>query len=124
MNSCFHFFPVFLCFALRSERRLTYCHKNVLRSNRYFKIQRRGRQRERKKTIGYISKTITLHVHHTYWYISLTFLPDYDVKLPNLAFYGLYKQATTKFYFSFLTWKWSIGIQLQEGSPTFDKVIG
>ena len=77
-----------------------------------------------KKTIGFISKTITLHVHHTYWYISLPFLPDYDVKLPNLAFYGLYKQATTKFYFSFLTWKWSIGIQLQEGSPTFDKVIG
>ena len=120
----FFFFPVFLCFALRSEARLTYCHKYVLRSNRYFKIQWRGRQRERKKTIGFISKTITLHVHHTYWYISLPFLPDYDVKLPNLAFYGLYKQATTKFYFSFLTWKWSIGIQLQEGSPTFDKVIG
>ena len=55
MNSCFHFFPVFLCFALRPEGRLTYCHKYVSRSNRYFKIQRRGRQRERKTTI---SKTI------------------------------------------------------------------
>ena len=120
----FIFFPVFLCFALRSERRLTYCHKYVSRSNRYFKIQRRGRQRERKKTIGFISKTITLHVHHAYWYISLAFLHDYDMKMPNLAFYGLCKQATTKFYFSFLTWKWSLGIQLQEDSPTFDKVIG
>ena len=125
MNSCFHFFfPVFLCFALRSERRLTYCHEYVLRSNRYFKIQRRGRQQERNKTIGFIGKTTTLHVLHAYWYISLAFLHDYDMKMPNLAFYGLYKQATTKFYFSFLTWKWSLGIHLQEDSPTFDKVIG
>ena len=29
------------------------------------------------------------------------FLHDYDVKMPNDAFYGRYKQATTKFYFSF-----------------------
>ena len=93
----FIFFPVFLCFALRSERRLTCCHKYVSRSNRYFKIQRRGRQRERNKTIGFISKTITLHVHHAYEYISLPFLHDYDVKLPNFAFYGLCKQGTTKF---------------------------
>ena len=32
-----------------------------------FKIQRRGRQREGKKTIGLISKTTTLHVHHTFF---------------------------------------------------------
>ena len=72
------------------------------RENRDFKIQRRGRQRERqKKTIGLISKTTTLHVHHTFWYISFPFLHDYDVKMPNFAFYGGRKQATTKFYFSF-----------------------
>ena len=29
------------------------------------------------------------------------FLPDYDVKMPNFAFYGESKQATTKFNFSF-----------------------
>ena len=29
------------------------------------------------------------------------FLHDYDVKMPNFAFYGVRKQATTKFYFSF-----------------------
>ena len=34
------------------------------------------------------------------------------------------KQATTKFYFSFSTWIWSLEIQLQEGSPTFHKVSG
>ena len=38
--------------------------------NRDFKIQRRGRQGERQKTIGFRSKT-TLHVHHTFLYISL-----------------------------------------------------
>ena len=29
---------------------------------------------------------------------------DYDMKMPNFAFYGGRKQATTKFYFSFCTW--------------------
>ena len=54
-----------------------------------------------KKTIGLISKTTTLHMHHTFLHISFPFLHDYDVKMPNFAFYGGRKQATTKFYFSF-----------------------
>ena len=54
-----------------------------------------------KRTIGLISKTKTSHVHHTFLYISFPFLHDYDVKMPNFAFYGGRKQATTKFYFSF-----------------------
>ena len=54
-----------------------------------------------KKTIGLISKTIPSHVHHTFLYISFSFLHDYDVKMSNFAFYGGRKQATTKFYFSF-----------------------
>ena len=91
-------------------------------TNRDFKIQRRGRQQERQKTIGLISKTTTLHVHHAFLYISLPALHDYDVKMPNFAFYGVRKQPTTKFCFSFCTWIWSRGIQLQEGSPTFHKV--
>ena len=66
-----------------------------------FKIQRRGRQRERQKTIGLINKTTTSHVHHTILYISFLFLHDYDVKMPNFAFYRGRKQATTKFYFPF-----------------------
>ena len=52
------------------------------------------------------------------------FLHDYDVNLPNFSFYGGRKQATTKFYFSYCTWIWCLGIQLQEGSLTFDKVSG
>jgi len=46
-----------------------------------------------KKTIGFISKTTTLHVHHAFLY-------DHDVKMPNFAFYGGHKQAKTKFNFS------------------------
>ena len=54
-----------------------------------------------KKTIGLISKTTTSHMHHTFLYISFPFLHDYDVKMPNFAFYGGRKQPTTEFYFSF-----------------------
>ena len=37
-----------------------------------------------KKTIGLMSKTTTLHVHHAFLYISLSFLHKYDVKWPIL----------------------------------------
>ena len=36
-----------------------------------FKIRRRGRQQERKKKNGFISKTTTLHVHLAFLYIPL-----------------------------------------------------
>ena len=42
--------------------------------------RRRRRQRERQKTIGLMSKTTTLHVHHAFLYISLPSLHNYDVK--------------------------------------------
>ena len=57
-------------------------------------------------------------------YISFPFLHDFDVKMPNFAFYVGRKQATTKFYFSSWAWIWSFEIQLQEGSPIIDKVSG
>ena len=37
------------------------------------------------KTIGFISKTTILHVHHAFLYISLSSLHDYDVKMPNFT---------------------------------------
>jgi len=39
-----------------------------------------------KQTIDSQCKTTTVHVHHTFLYISLPFLLDYDVELPNFAF--------------------------------------
>ena len=53
------------------------------------------------KTVRLISKATTLHVHHTFLYLSFPFLHDYDVKMPKFTFYGGRKQATMKFYFSF-----------------------
>ena len=53
--------------------------------------------RTSKKAIGFISKTTTLH---DFFYISLPFLNDYDVKKPNFVFYGERKQATAKFSFA------------------------
>ena len=38
------------------------------------------------KTIGLMSKTTTSHVHHTFLYISVPFLLDYDMKLPISRF--------------------------------------
>ena len=50
------------------------------------------------KTIGLISKTTPLYMHHTFLYISFQFLHDYELKMPNFAFYGGRKQETAKFY--------------------------
>ena len=63
---------------------------------RDFKIQSRDGNENVKKNVV-VGKT-TFQVRHTFWYISLLFLFDYDVKLPNFMFYGGSKQATTKFY--------------------------
>ena len=53
------------------------------------------------KTIGLISKTTILHVHHALLYISLPSLHDYDVKMPNFTMYRGSTNATTKFPLSF-----------------------
>ena len=45
-----------------------------------------------------VTRTSTSHVHHTFLYIYIPFLHNYDVKLPNFTFYGERKKATTKFY--------------------------
>ena len=77
-----------------------------------------------KKTIGFISKTTTLHVHHAFFVHFFARFCTTTTWTCLFPFYGVRKQATTKFCFSFYTWIWSLGIQLQEGSPTFDKVSG
>ena len=54
-----------------------------------------------KTATGLLIKTTSLHVHHTFLYISLPLLRDYNMKMPNFMFYGGRKQAMTKFSFSF-----------------------
>ena len=51
-----------------------------------------------KKAIGLISKTTNLHVHHTFLYISLPSLKNYDVQIPNLTFYGEHKSDDELFF--------------------------
>ena len=41
-----------------------------------------------KKAIGLWSKTTSLHAHHTFLYISVPLLHDYDMKMPSFTFYG------------------------------------
>ena len=53
-----------------------------------------------KKAIVLLSRKTTLHVHHTFLYISLS--PLHEVKMSNSTFYWGRKQETTKFSFSFL----------------------
>ena len=43
-------------------------------------------RRTAKITIGLVDKTTALHVHLTCLYISLPFLHNYDVKLPDYTF--------------------------------------
>ena len=54
--------------------------------------------RKTVKQTASMSKTTTLHMHHTLLYISLPFLHNYDFWMPNFTFYGEYKQAMMKFY--------------------------
>ena len=60
--------------------------RHRIKKNRYLKIRRRRRQRERLKSHRFNKQTTTLHVHHTFLYISSSFLQDYDVKMPNFMF--------------------------------------
>ena len=77
-----------------------------------------------KKTIGLMSKTFALHVHHAFSTFLWRPLHDYDVKPPNATFCGGRGHTTTNCPFSIWTWKESLRIQLQENSPTFDEMCG
>ena len=79
-----------------------------------------------KKTIGWIGKKRTLHMHRSFLYIFfLLSLYDYDMKLPNFTLvYGGRKQATLEFSLSLSLSKriLLLGIRLQESSPVFDNL--
>ena len=61
--------------------------------------QRERQKKTNKQTIGLISKTATLHVHHAF-HVSLPLLHYYDMKMPHFTFNGERKEAMTKLYFS------------------------
>ena len=63
-----------------------------------------------KKAIGLMSKTTTLHVHHTFLYISFLSLYNYDVKWPNFKFTWERERQGNKF---------TISVWIRAQSPLF-----
>ena len=75
----------------------------------------------RRRRESQISKTTTLHVHHTFLYISLPSTGRLPVKMPNFMFCEGRKQAMTKFINFIDLADMLIEIQLQKSSLAFDK---
>ena len=71
------------------------------------------------KTIG---KTITLHVHHAFLYISLPSLRDYDAKMPNFTFCGRTWTQGNHFLLIILNFDSAFRTQLQKKMPRFDEL--
>ena len=80
---------------------------------------RRRRQLERQKTIGVMSKTKTLHVHHAFLYVSLPSLHNYDVKWPNFKFTCERERQGDKFYHLCVNLSAFLSLQLQPKVPSF-----
>ena len=68
--------------------------------NRDFKIQR---EQERQKNNWFNKQNNNFARASRFFVHFFPVLHDYEVKMPNFAFYGGRKQATTKLYFLFLS---------------------
>ena len=75
----------------------------------------------RRRRESQISKTTTLHVHHTFLYISFPSTGRLPVKMPNFMFCEGRKHAMTKFINFIDLADMLIEIQLQKSSLAFDK---
>ena len=113
-------FPGFSPTRHRSWRREPWKRGCSCDVSRDLKRLRRRRQQQHQKTIGFMSKTTTLHVHQDFSTFLWRPMHDYDVKPPNATLYGGRGHTTTNFPFSISTWIKSWTIHLQEKSPTFD----
>ena len=72
--------------------------KGSTRSKRDNLATLRSYDADSNENLKNISKTTILQVHHASLYISLPLLARLRrVKMPNFAFYGVRKEATTKF---------------------------
>ena len=73
----------------------------VIQAQRTLRFNDATATRTSTKAIGLIKQNNNFARVSHFLYISFPFLHDYDVKMPNFAFYRGRKQATTIFYFSF-----------------------
>ena len=56
-----------------------------------------------KKSMGLLSKTTTLHLHHAFLFISLSLLQEFNVKLRSFTSYGDWREHKTTIFFFFWT---------------------
>ena len=92
------------------------CGVCELGHNGDFKIQRRDRnknERQKYKRKNWFNKQNNNFARVSHFFVHF-FAVSARLRRENayFAFYGERKQASTKFYFSFWTWIWSLGIQL------------
>ena len=80
---------------------------------------RRRRQQECQKTIGLMSKTKTVHVHHAFLYVALPSLHNYNVKWPNFKFTWERERQDDKFYHLCPHFSVFPSLQLQLKSPSY-----
>ena len=71
-----------------------------------------------------MTKTTALHVYHAFWYISLTSTarPRRETSQSNIIWRMWTYDDKNNFPFSISTWLNPLRIQLQEKSPTFNKL--
>ena len=86
----------------------SYKKPSVAIISRELQQRRRRRQKELQKSSRLDKQNRNfVRAADFFLYISLPSLHDYGVKIFNFTFYGVRKQATTNFSFSFKTWVWS-----------------
>ena len=71
-----------------------------------------------------MTKTTALHVYHAFWYISLTSTarPRHEISQSNIIWRMWTYDDKNNFPFSISIWLNPLRIQLQEKSPTFNKL--
>ena len=93
--------------------------RSLKKNSRDLTKPRRRRQRERQKTIGLMSKTTNLHVHHAFLYISLPCLHNHGVKWPIFEFTWVRERQDDRFYHLCLNSCAVPSVRLQNKFPSF-----
>ena len=117
---CLHFITLGTTSATRTSKKPSSLFKLP---NWDFKIQRRWRRRERQKNNRLYKKNNNTQQSRFFVHFFARFCTTTTWKCLISRFME-YVNKQQRNFTSLSTWTWSLGIQLQEGSPTFDKVGG
>ena len=85
----------------------------------------RRRQRQRQKTIGFMSKTTGLHVHHVFFFSKFQFDVHCTTTTWNLLMRWFMKDVNIRLYFIYISPLFlNLGKVLKNSTPGFDKISG